>query len=131
MKLLLDTHIWLWWNANPTKLSTSVLAQISDSDNEVYFSAASVWEMAIKARIGKLPLSDSVANYVATRLKRDRFRELPITHVHAAAVENLPLLHRDPFDRLLIVQSRSEGMRLITGDDEVLAYGGLIVDGRR
>jgi len=131
MKLLLDTHIWLWWNANPTKLSTSILAQISDSDNEVYFSAASVWEMAIKARIGKLPLSDSVENYVATRLKRDRFRELPITHVHAASVENLPLLHRDPFDRLLIVQSRSEGMRLITGDDEVLAYGGLIVDGRR
>ena len=87
--------------------------------------------MVIKARIGKLPLSDSVGAYVATRLERDKIRELSITHVHAALVESLPLLHKDPFDRLLIVQSRSESMRLITGDDEVLAYGGLIVDGRR
>src|SRR5438445_8594043 len=79
--------------------------------------------MAVKRRLGKLPLPESVGSYVARRLAADDVRALPVGVDHAAAVETLELLHRDPFDRLLIVQARHEGLRLLTIDDQVLAYG--------
>lgn len=130
MKLLLDTHVWLWWNTEPDRLSTTARRQIGDPSNEVFVSAASVWEMAIKRRLGKLPLSEPVAAYVARRLAADDIRALAVSIEHAAAVETLELRHRDPFDRLLIVQARHEGLRLLTSDEQVLAYGHPAVDAR-
>ena len=130
MKLLLDTHVWLWWNTTPDRLVTAARRQIGDAGNEVFLSAASVWEMAIKRRMGKLPLPEPVASYVSRRLAADAIVGLPVTVEHAAAAETLELLHRDPFDRLLIVQARHEGLRLLTADDQVLAYGTPTVDAR-
>ena len=130
MKLLLDTHVWLWWNTEPERLSSTAVRQIENARNEVFLSAASVWEMAIKRRLGKLPLPESVAAYVARRVKSDPVTPLPVSHDHAAGVELLEPLHGDPFDRLLIVQARQDGMRLMTVDERVLAYGGPTVDVR-
>lgn len=130
MKLLLDTHVWLWWNTAPEKLSAAAVKQIGDPRNDVYLSAASVWEMAIKRALGKLPLPESVASYVARRLAADNIDSLPISIEHAAAVETLDRLHHDPFDRLLIVQARHGGLRLLTADDKVLAYGVPAADAR-
>jgi PIN domain nuclease of toxin-antitoxin system len=131
LKLLLDTHVWLWWNTEPERLTKSAHRQIGSTRNELFLSAASVWEMAIKRRLGKLSLPESVASYVARRLRSDAITGLPVTLDHAAGVELLDLLHNDPFDRLLIVQARHEGLRLLTADDQVLAYGSPAVDVRR
>ena len=130
MKLLLDTHVWLWWNTAPERLAAAARHQIGAARNEVFLSAASVWEMAIKHRLGKLSLPESVASYVSRRMASDDVRPLPVSVDHAAAVETLEPLHRDPFDRLLIIQARQEGLRLLTGDDQVLAYGSPAVDAR-
>jgi PIN domain nuclease of toxin-antitoxin system len=130
VRLLLDTHVWLWWNTEPEKLSTTVRRQIGDPANEVFLSAASVWELAIKRRLGKLSLPEPVSAYVRRRLETDDIRGLPVSVEHAAAVESLEALHRDPFDRLLIVQARHEGLRLLTSDEQVLAYGSPAVDAR-
>lgn len=130
MRVLLDTHVWLWWNTDPERIGTAARRQIADSRNEVFLSAASVWEMSIKRRLGKLPLPESVASYVARRLIADNIAALPISVEHAAAVETLEPLHRDPFDRLLLVQARHEGLRLLTVDDQILAYGSPAVDAR-
>jgi len=130
VRLLLDTHVWLWWNTEPERLSGPTRRQIGDPANEVFLSAASVWEMAIKRRLGKLPLPEPVSAYVSRRLATSDIRGLSVSLHHAAAVESLELLHRDPFDRLLLVQARHEGLRLLTSDDEVLAYGSPTVDAR-
>jgi PIN domain nuclease of toxin-antitoxin system len=130
MRLLLDTHVWLWWNTEPERLSAASRRQIADPRNEVFLSAASVWEIAIKQRLGKLPLREPVLAYVARRLATDDIQSLSISVDHAAGVETLELRHRDPFDRLLVVQARHEGLRLLTADDQVLAYGNPTVDAR-
>jgi PIN domain nuclease of toxin-antitoxin system len=130
VKLLLDTHVWLWWNTEPERLAPAARRQIADSRNQVFLSAASVWEMAIKRRLGKLPLPEPVASYVARRLAADNVASLPVSIEHAAAVETLDRLHNDPFDRLLVVQARHEGFRLLTADEIVLAYGAPAVDAR-
>jgi PIN domain nuclease of toxin-antitoxin system len=130
VRLLLDTHVWLWWNTEPERLAPSAVRQIENSRNEVFLSAASVWEMAIKRRLGKLPLPEPVGTYVARRLESDPVTALPVSLGHAAGVETLESLHGDPFDRLLIVQARHEGLRLLTVDDLVLAYGSPAVDAR-
>ena len=123
MKLLLDTHVWLWWNTEPERLSVVARRRIENPRNDVFLSAASVWEMAIKRQIGKLRFPEPVISYVTRRLQNDKVTPLPVSIAHAAAVETLELLHRDPFDRLLLVQARHEGLRLLTTDDKVLAYG--------
>ena len=130
MRLLLDTHVWLWWNTEPEKLSAAARRQVSDPRNEVFLSAASVWEMAIKQRLGKLRLPEPVASYVSKRLADDDIKPLSVAVAHAAAVEILEVLHRDPFDRLLIVQARQETLRLLTVDDQILAYGRPAFDAR-
>jgi len=130
LRLLLDTHVWLWWNTEPERLSAAARRQIGDPRNEVFLSAASVWEIAIKQRLGKLPLPEPVSSYIARRLAADDVQALSISVDHAAGVETLELRHHDPFDRLLIVQARHEGLRLLTADDQVLAYGSPTVDAR-
>jgi PIN domain nuclease of toxin-antitoxin system len=130
LKLLLDTHVWLWWNTQPERLGPQIRRRIGSVRNEVFFSVASVWEMAIKTQLGKLTLPEPVASYVARRLASDKITALPVEVAHAAGVETLEQLHRDPFDRLLIVQARQEGMSLVTVDEQVLAYANPTVDAR-
>lgn len=122
MRVLLDTHVWLWWISAPDKLSKDALRLIADRRNEVLLSAASSWEIAIKHRLGRLKLPEPPDRFVPPRLARDGIAALPISHAHALEVSNLPLHHRDPFDRLLIAQSRIEGIPVMTGDGAFLDY---------
>ncbi|MEA5570501.1 type II toxin-antitoxin system VapC family toxin [Calothrix sp. UHCC 0171] len=116
MRLLLDTQCWLWWFAQPEKLSENVIEQIADETNEVWLSVASVWEMGIKVSIGKLPLREPINDYVSTRMNQLGARSLEITASHALRVAVLPLHHRDPFDRMLIAQAQVEDMTLVSAD---------------
>lgn len=109
MKLILDTHVWLWWMAGES-LSTEASAAIANPDNDVYLSAVSVWEATIKASLGKLDVPDNLM------AESTPFEELAISWAHAEAVADLPMHHRDPFDRLLIAQGRSEIATVITRD---------------
>ena len=123
MNLLADTHIVLWAAAEPKKLSKSADALLGDDDNNLYFSAASIWEVAIKAGLGRKDFQ------VDPRLLRrglldNGWRELVVTSEHAAALVALPTLHKDPFDRMLVAQASEEGMLLVTTDELVSQYPG-------
>jgi PIN domain nuclease of toxin-antitoxin system len=122
MRLLLDTHVFLWAvTANP-RLKPSTREFLSRAD-AVYVSAASVWEIAIKARLGKIE-ADAVV--LADAIDTSGFQELPVSAHHAAAVAKLPLHHTDPFDRLLLAQAFLEPLRFVTADGVLAAYGGAI-----
>lgn len=122
MKALLDTHTFLWWNLNDPQLSETARAFISDGRNEIFLSAASAWELAIKYSKGRLELPETPEHYVAHRLTRHRFSALPIQLSHALQVYRLPDIHKDPFDRLLIAQSQLEGLPILSADSEVAQY---------
>lgn len=122
MKALLDTHTFLWWNLNASQLSENVRRFIGDGRNEVFFSAASAWEIAIKYTKGRLDLPEPPDNYIPQRLILHKFTPLPIQLSHALQVYTLPDYHQDPFDRLLIVQSQMEGMPLLSTDAEIARY---------
>lgn len=125
MRLLLDTNVLLWSLAEPERLSAPVRDDIEDRGNEILFSAASIWELAIKdsTKRGRLPLN---AEEVFAYALETGFRELPVTAVTARHVANLPLHHRDPFDRLLIAQAMSEPAILYTADAQLEAYSELV-----
>lgn len=125
MKLLLDTHVLLWAAAG-SGLSPAALKLIEDPDNELMFSAASLWEVAIKAGLGRADF-DLDAGVFRRALLESGYQELAITGAHAAAVAGLPDLHRDPFDRMLVAQAMAEGVTLLTADRAVLAYPGPIL----
>lgn len=125
MKLLLDTHLLLWAAAG-SGLSAKAAALIEDPGNTLLFSAASIWEVAIKAGLGRADF-DLDAGVFRRALLESGYEELPITGAHAAAVASLPDLHRDPFDRILITQAAVEGVTLLTADQAVLAYPGPIL----
>ena len=122
MRLLLDTQCWLWWFAQPEELSESVIEQIADEANEIWFSVASVWEMGIKVSIGKLLLPEKIDDYVSTRMTQLGARSLEITASHALQVAALPLHHRDPFDRMLVAQAQAEAMTLVSADSTFSQY---------
>jgi PIN domain nuclease of toxin-antitoxin system len=122
VKAILDTHTFLWWNMDDPQLSPVARDFIADRYNEVYFSAASAWEIALKAARGRLALPDKPGKYVADRLALHRIQALPIQLSHALRVYELPEIHRDPFDRLLVVQSQMEGMPILTGDETIRRY---------
>lgn len=122
MRLLLDTHVWLWMVTSPERLSHEAAEVLRDERNELLLSAASVWEMAIKYRLGKLPLPEPPSRWVPPRLVRDNVQSLPVEHHHAAHVADLPIQHRDPFDRLLIAQARLEKLKLVTADPLLAQY---------
>lgn len=123
MRLILDTHIWLWWTTADSKLSPAAKAAIADPGNEVYFSAASAWEIAIKSALGKLVLPSEPETYVVSRLAAQHFHVLDVKVAHALAVVRLPPHHRDPFDRLLIAQSEVERMTIVSADPLFSRYG--------
>lgn len=115
MKLLLDTHAFMWWDSNPANLSAAAYQAICEPANEVWFSPVSIWEVQIKNALGKLPLRDSLAQIVVDQLAHG-MRELPVESRHALALELLPSAHKDPFDRMLAAQSIAEQMVLVSSD---------------
>ena len=129
MRLLLDTQVWLWAVSEPGRIGAEVRALLEDEAHTLLLSAASVWEMAIKYRLGKLPLPEPPSLFVPSRLVRDGVLPLPVEHHHAARVASLPDHHRDPFDRLLVAQAQVERLSLVTADRQLAAYDVPIVPG--
>ena len=125
MKLLLDTHLLLWASIGSEDLPPRAVARLEDPDSELIFSAASIWEVGIKALLGK-PRFDFDPNVLRRELLNNGYEELAITGAHAAYVAQLPPIHRDPFDRILVAQATVEGIVLITADDVVASYPGPI-----
>jgi|SRR6516162_6986256 PIN domain nuclease of toxin-antitoxin system len=123
MRLLIDTHIFLWAMSGDKKLSKQAEATMLSAD-AVYVSAGSIWEISIKSGLGKL---DADVSELVARMGEAGFLELPVTAVHAAAVRDLPDIHRDPFDRLLVAQAMSEPLRLLSDDDIVAKYTDLVI----
>jgi PIN domain nuclease of toxin-antitoxin system len=123
MRLLLDTHVYLWAVTDNRKLTKAARKLISDAD-EVFVSSASIWEASIKIGLGKL---DADVNLLVTEIEASGFKELPVRAVHAALVRDLPDIHRDPFDRLLVAQALSEPLRLVTADSHLAAYTDLVI----
>ena len=116
MKLLFDTHAFIWWDSEPSKLSERVLALCHDPANELLFSVASAWEMQIKVQLGKLKLSLPMAKIVAAQTQSNRVIVLPIGLEHVTALDSLPAHHKGPFDRLLASQALVESATLLTSD---------------
>ena len=124
MRVLVDTHIVLWWLIDSRKLPEDAERIIKDKDNTIFVSAASIWEIAIKAALGQIE-ADPFA--IEAAIEPSGFVALPITGKHAAHISKLPLHHGDPFDRLLVAQSLLETMRLLTGDQVLAQYGEMIL----
>lgn len=122
MRLLLDTQCWLWWHGSPERLNQAAQKAIENPRNQLFFSAASSWEIAIKFGLGKLRLPRPPSQYVPERLLRGQTRPLAVEHSHALEVASLPSHHKDPFDRLLIAQARIEKLRVLTADPSFSIY---------
>ena len=121
-RYLLDTHVWLWSIITPHKLGREGLGLLESTGNELFLSAASSWEIAIKWAVGRLSLPEPPATYVPSRMQRTNVEPLAVTHSHALQVAALPRHHRDPFDRLLIAQAQLEGVPLVTVDRALADY---------
>ncbi|NEQ96464.1 MAG: type II toxin-antitoxin system VapC family toxin [Cyanothece sp. SIO2G6] len=122
MKILLDTHIFLWFISGNTKLSTDVRDAICDPDNEIYLSAVSIWEVIVKYQLGKLALPESPEIYLPKQRDLHQISSLALDENSVGQLANLPLLHRDPFDRMLVCQAIQNGLTIATVDPEVCAY---------
>jgi len=126
MKLLLDTHVLLWAAGSPDQLSPDARVMLEDTANELLFSGASLWEIAIKRSLGRSDFQ--VDSRVLRRgLLDNGYLELPITSEHAVFIESLPPIHKDPFDRILVAQATVEGITLLTGDVQIAQYPGPIL----
>jgi PIN domain nuclease of toxin-antitoxin system len=122
MRALLDTHVWLWATGASHRIGKKTRKIIEAGDNEIWLSVASAWEIAIKAGRRGFDLGQDPAEYVRSRLRIERIRQLAITLDHVLAVAGLPNHHRDPFDRLLVAQARAEDLLLITVDPALARY---------
>ncbi|HBH54427.1 MAG TPA: PIN domain nuclease [Planctomycetaceae bacterium] len=122
MKLLLDTHVFLWYISADPKLPERFRLAIQKPDNEVYLSAASIWEAVIKHGLGKLPLPGPPAQYLSQQRKAHGIASLPILEEAVQCLVELPQIHRDPFDRILIAQALHHGLTIVTVDPDVGAY---------
>lgn len=123
MRLLVDTHCWLWFLLSPEKLNPASQEALSGSDHSIYFSAASAWEIVIKAALGKLELPLPASQYIPDRLSELGHQRLPILQEHVLQLENLPAHHKDPFDRILLAQAQVEELLLVTADGKLTEYG--------
>ena len=122
MKLLLDTHSFVWWRDDSTKLSTTAFNAISDADNEVFISVIAAWELEIKIALNKFQLKSTLENAIREEQDTNRFRVLPVHLAHVFELGRLPLVHRDPFDRLLIAQAIVEDLTIVTADRNFSDY---------
>jgi PIN domain nuclease of toxin-antitoxin system len=125
VKLLLDTHLLLWSAAQPERLTKEARLLIEAPENELFFSSASLWEVVIKRGLGRDDFKVD-ARLLRRGLLDNGYSELPIGSEHVVAVENLPAIHKDPFDRILVAQAQVEGITLLTGDPIVAKYPGPI-----
>lgn len=123
MRLLLDTHAFIWWFEGSERLPTSATAAIADEANEVLVSAASAWEIATKHRLGRLPSLDVLARSIPEYMARQRFEGLPVTVEDGVRAGALPGPHRDPFDRMLIAQALQENLVLVSSERTFDRYG--------
>ena len=126
MKLLLDTHVLLWAAGSPEQLSPEARAMLEDPDNALLFSAASLWEIAIKRSLGRADFKVD-ARVLRRGLQDNGYQELPITSEHAVFIDSLPPIHKDPFDRILVAQATVEGISLLTADALIAQYPGPIL----
>jgi len=122
VRLLLDTHAFLWFSSGDPRLTTSAKELIADLENDLLLSIASVWEMAIKSSLGKLDLPDTLEAFLSSAQEHVSFQILPIELSHATYVAALPFHHRDPFDRLLVAQATVEGIPLLSADSRFELY---------
>jgi PIN domain nuclease of toxin-antitoxin system len=122
MRWLLDTHVWLWLQVSPERLSGDTLALLGDVENEILLSSASCWEIAIKHGLGKIALPAAPSVYVPSRMAQSGTLPLPVLPAHALRVAELPPHHRDPFDRLLIAQAQHERLPLVSADPALRPY---------
>lgn len=122
MRVLLDTHVYLWWLQDHPKLSDRARELLTGAD-EVYVSSASIWEASTKAALGKLDVN---VDDLVTEIERSGFQELQVSARHAAAVRKLPGIHQDPFDRLLVAQAMCEPLRFLTHDGKLKDYSELV-----
>jgi PIN domain nuclease of toxin-antitoxin system len=122
MRLLLDTHVFLWYISADPRLPVAYRDAIRDPANEAYLSVASVWEAVIKYAVGKLPLPEPPAEYLPRQREAHAIATLPIEEATLAHLAGLPALHRDPFDRILIAQALRHDLTMVTVDDAVRAY---------
>jgi len=122
VKLLLDTHLLLWSAGKPERLSTEARALIEALDNELFFSSASLWEVVIKRGLGRDDFKVD-ARLLRRGLLDNGYSELPIGSEHVVAIENLPAIHKDPFDRMLVAQAIIADMTIVSGDEILSAYG--------
>lgn len=123
VKLLVDTHTYIWWGVDPDKLSARAAEALSSSENEIYVSVASLWEVVIKSNLGKLALPVSLPIFAARLREENLVRTLPVTEAHVYAHTTLSDLHRDPFDRMLVAQSLVEELVIVTRDSRIWDYG--------
>lgn len=122
MRVLLDTHTFIWWDLEPARLSPRALALCQNPNHQLVLSAVSVWEMEIKIQLGKLHFVKPLADMIAEQQRTNNLEILSVTLPHALAIETLPLFHKDPFDRLLIAQAQVEAIPFISRDTEFAAY---------
>ena len=122
MKILVDTQIFLWALTDPSRLGEATKKSLQSKENQLYLSAASSWEICIKASLNKLPLPEPPKSYISSRMESLNILPLAIKHHHTFGVYQLPLHHRDPFDRILIAQAQAENFYLMSADRQFRAY---------
>lgn len=122
MRLLLDTHVFIWWILDDPRLAQRLRRAIADPDNHLYLSSASAWEMVIKASLGKLALPDPPETFIRAQLLSNAVEALPVTIDHTIRLASLPYIHRDPFDRMLVAQANCETLTLATDDPAIRHY---------
>ncbi len=122
VKYLLDTHTFLWWIGDDSALSEKARAIISNGENEIYLSAVSIWEIAIKVRLGRLEIAEELDVFTDRHIRENSFQPLPITLTHSIRIQSLSNHHRDPFDQMLVAQSMVEEMPIVSIDKMIGTY---------
>ncbi|MDD5224309.1 MAG: type II toxin-antitoxin system VapC family toxin [bacterium] len=128
MRILLDTQIFLWWIADDSRLSEKAREIIRNSENQLFLSAASGWEIAIKAGLGRIRLPQNPQGFVSRQLSANSIESLPIQMSHALQTFALPLHHRDPFDRIIVAQAQLEKMTVLSSDPQIARYEVKVID---
>lgn len=123
MRVLIDTHVFIWWTSDVKKLSTRVYDLLIDPNTDAVLSTISIWEMQIKSSLGKLQFKTTLSELVDDEIEHNRIDLLPLSLSHIYALSNLPLYHRDPFDRMLIAQSIESDLQIISIDEKFDRYG--------
>lgn len=123
MNLLLDTHTFVWWRDDPGKLSTDAFEALSTLENDVFISTVVVWEIQIKLALGKIKLKWPLKDSIDVERKANGFRVLPVSLEHSLYIDKLPMVHKDPFDRMLIAQAMVEDMTIVSRDAHFSDYG--------